>query len=398
MECTDKTHFFFTSESVTGGHPDKMCDLISDSILDACLEQDIHSKVACETCVKNSLCLVAGEISTKAKVSFEQIARETMKSIGYDNLNKGLDFKTATILLAIDQQSNEIAQAVHVNKEVEDIGAGDQGLMIGYATDETPELMPCTLMWAHKICKKLTELRESNTLTWLRPDAKSQVTVEYSEKPKGHIEIVGVHTVVISTQHAESVTNEEIKEQLIEHVVRKVIPAEYLNEKTRFIINPSGSFITGGPMSDAGLTGRKIIVDTYGGWGGHGGGAFSGKDPTKVDRSAAYAARWVAKSLVAAGFAKRVMIQVSYSIGIAHPLSIHIDSYGTAAHKLKDSDLVDIVNRNFDLRPGCIIRDLKLARPIYKKTAVFGHFGQEDPDFTWEQVKDLSHEKSHEKK
>ena len=393
MADASKDNFFFTSESVTGGHPDKLCDFISDSILDACLEQDKNSKVACESCVKNSLCLVAGEISTKAKISYEQIAREAMKSIGYDNLNKGLDHKTATILLAIDQQSPEIANAVHVNKAPEDVGAGDQGLMIGYATDETPELMPCTIIWAHKIVKKLTELRENNTLTWLRPDAKSQITVEYSEKEKGHIEIVGVHTVVISAQHSENVTNEEIKEQLTEQVIKKVIPEKYLNDKTRYIINPSGSFVVGGPMGDAGLTGRKIIVDTYGGWGGHGGGAFSGKDPTKVDRSGAYAARWVAKSLVANGFAKRIMVQISYSIGINYPLSIHIDSYGTAANGLKDSDLVTIVNNNFDLRPGCIIRDLKLDRPIYKKTAMFGHFGQEDPDFTWEAVKDLSKDK-----
>lgn len=393
MESTNNETFFFTSESVTGGHPDKLCDFISDSILDACLEQDKNSRVACESCVKNSLCLLAGEISTTAKISYEQIAREAMKTIGYDNLAKGLDFKTATILLAIDQQSPEIANAVHVNKNPEDFGAGDQGLMIGYASDETPELMPCTIVWAHKIVKKITELRENGSIAWLRPDAKSQVTVEYREKVKGHLEIVGVHTVVISAQHSENVTNEEIREVLKEQVIKKVIPEQYLTSDTKYIINPSGSFIVGGPMGDAGLTGRKIIVDTYGGWGGHGGGAFSGKDPTKVDRSAAYAARWVAKSLVANGFAKRIMVQVSYSIGLNYPLSIHIDAYGTATPGYSASDLVNIVIRNFDLRPGCIIRDLKLDRPIYKKTAVFGHFGQEDPDFTWETVKDLSHEK-----
>jgi len=381
-------HFLFTSESVTGGHPDKLCDYISDSVLDACLAQDPESKVACEAACKSNMFMVFGEISSKAQISYENIVRQAIKEVGYDSLEKGADYKNCTIVVHIEQQSPEIAEAVYINKKEEDVGAGDQGLMIGYACDETETLMPLSHYLALKLCEKLTELRKNNTLTWLRPDAKTQVTVEYKQEGRNLIPL-RVHTVLISTQHAPTITQEEIAAQVKEHVIKPVIPSKYLDEETRYFINPSGSFVTGGPCGDAGLTGRKIIVDTYGGWGGHGGGAFSGKDPTKVDRSAAYAARWVAKSLVANKLCKRAMVQIAYGIGMADPISVLIDSYGTAAEGLDDHELAQIVLKNFNLRPGAIIKELQLKRPIYKKLSAFGHFGREDPDFLWEKPKEL---------
>jgi S-adenosylmethionine synthetase len=387
-----RDHFLFTSEAVTNGHPDKLCDYISDSVLDACLEQDPESKVACESACKSNMIMVFGEITSNAKISYEQVVREAIKNVGYDSIEKGCDYKNCTVMVAIEQQSSEIAQSVHIDKKEEDFGAGDQGLMIGYACDETPELMPLSHHLALKICEKLNELRNKNTLNWLRPDAKSQVTVEYKKDGK-NIVPVRVHTVLVSTQHTPEISQEEIVKQVKEHIIQQVVPSKYLDENTIYHINPSGKFTVGGPLGDAGLTGRKIIVDTYGGWGGHGGGAFSGKDATKVDRSAAYAARWVAKSIVANGFSKRALVQIAYGIGIADPISIHIDSYGTVADGYTDHDLSQIVAKNFNLRPGAIIKDLGLKRPIFKKLSAFGHFGRNDPDFLWEQSKDLSHEK-----
>jgi S-adenosylmethionine synthetase len=385
-------HFLFTSESVNEGHPDKLSDQVSDAVLDACLSVDPDAKVACESCCKTNMVMAFGEITTSAQINYEQVVRDAIRNIGYDNADKGIDYASCNVIIALEQQSSEIAAAVHVNKAVEDIGAGDQGHMFGYATNETPELMPLTHSLATKIGYKLTEARKNSTLPWLRPDGKTQVTVEY-RKEGGRVIPLRVHTIVISTQHDPDVTNEEIRASLKEHVIKPVVPAHYLDENTIYLLNPSGSFIVGGPHGDAGLTGRKIIIDTYGGWGAHGGGAFSGKDPSKVDRSAAYAARWVAKSLVKTGLADRALVQISYAIGVAKPLSVFVDSYGTVKAGKTDRDLLGIVLRNFDLRPGCIIRDLNLKRPIYRKTASYGHFGrEEDPDFTWEAAKDLSHE------
>jgi S-adenosylmethionine synthetase len=378
--------FLFTSESVNEGHPDKLADIVSDSVLDACLEQDPESYVACETATKTNMVMIFGEITTKGKINYETVIRNAIKNVGYDNAEKGLDYKMCNVIVAIEQQSPDIAQGVHENRKAEDIGAGDQGIMFGYATDESEERMPLSHVWATKLGRTLTDVRKSGKLAWVRPDGKTQVTVVY-KKVNGAMVPQWVHTVLISTQHDDNMTNNHkaLREALIENVVNQVIPSKYITDNTQIIINPSGKFVIGGPYGDAGLTGRKIIVDTYGGWGAHGGGAFSGKDPSKVDRSAAYAARWVARSLVDAGLVKRCLVQVSYGIGLAHPLSVTVDSYGTG--KYSDADLTKVVNSNFDLRPGMIIKDLDLRRPFYSKTSCYGHFGRDDADFKWEQSK-----------
>jgi len=380
--------FLFTSESVNEGHPDKLADIVSDAVLDACFEQDPDSYVACETATKTNMVMIFGEITTKAKVNYEQVIRNAIKDVGYDDAEKGLDYKMCNVIVAIEAQSPDIAQGVHVNRKPEDIGAGDQGIMFGYATDECEERMPLSHVWASKLGKVLTDVRKNKTLPWVRPDGKTQVTVVYKNED-GAMVPQWVHTVLISTQHDDKMTNQHdlLREQLIENVVNRVIPSKYINEKTQIIINPSGKFVIGGPYGDAGLTGRKIIVDTYGGWGAHGGGAFSGKDPSKVDRSAAYAARWVARSLVDAALVRRCLVQVSYGIGLAHPLSVFVDSYGTGLYS--DADLTKIINHNFDLRPGMIIKELELRKPFYRKTSAYGHFGRAEPEFKWEHSKKL---------
>lgn len=377
----------FTSESVTEGHPDKICDQISDSILDAILAKDPNARVACETCTTTGMVMVMGEISTNCYVDIPKVVRNTIREIGYDRAKYGFDCDTCSVITSIDEQSADIAMGVDEALEsrngekydVEAVGAGDQGMMFGFATNETAEFMPLPIAMAHRLSRRLSEVRKNGTLSYLRPDGKTQVTVEYeNNKPKR------IYAIVISTQHGEEVTLEQIEKDMKEFVIKAVIPAELLDNETKYYINPTGRFVVGGPQGDSGLTGRKIIVDTYGGYGRHGGGAFSGKDPTKVDRSAAYAARWVAKNLVAAGVADKLEIQLAYAIGVAKPVSIEIDTFGTG--KVSEETLVDIVEKVFDLRPGAIIRDLDLRRPIYKQTAAYGHFGRTDVNLPWEQL------------
>ncbi|MCT4778948.1 MULTISPECIES: methionine adenosyltransferase [Exiguobacterium] len=387
---TNLNRRLFTSESVTEGHPDKICDQISDSILDAILAADPNARVAAETSVTTGLVLVAGEITTTTYVDIPKVVRETIREIGYTRAKYGFDADTCAVLTSIDEQSADIAlgvdQALEAregnmsDEEIDAIGAGDQGLMFGYATKETPELMPLPISLAHRLARRLAEVRKTGQLDYLRPDGKTQVTVEYNENN----EPVRVDTIVISTQHAEEVTLEQIQADLKEHVIAPVIPTEYIDEDTKFFINPTGRFVIGGPQGDAGLTGRKIIVDTYGGYARHGGGAFSGKDPTKVDRSAAYAARYVAKNLVASGLADKAEVQLAYAIGVAHPVSIAVDTFGTG--KLPEAQLVELIAENFDLRPAGIIKMLDLRRPIYRQTAAYGHFGRTDIELPWEQT------------
>ncbi len=379
----------FTSESVSEGHPDKMCDQISDAVLDACLEQDPRSRVACETAVKTGYVMLLGEITTNAVFNYDDLVRKVINEIGYDDSAKGFDGNSCGVLVAIAKQSGDIAMGVDkaleakdgsmTEAEVEAIGAGDQGMMFGFACNETPALMPLPIYLAHKLILRQSEIRKNGTLDWLRPDAKSQVTVEYAfGKPKR------VDTVLISTQHAPEISQEDIRKAVIEHIIDPILPKELVDSDLKIYVNPTGRFVIGGPMGDAGLTGRKIIVDTYGGMGRHGGGAFSGKDPTKVDRSAAYAARYVAKNVVAAGLAERVEVQVAYAIGVAHPLSVNVETFGTA--KIADDKIAALINEYFDLRPGAILRDLDLRRPIYRKTAAYGHFGRDDIELPWEKT------------
>lgn len=378
--------FLFTSEQVSDGHPDKMCDVVSDAILDAHLEQDPYAAVACETLIKNNHVVVAGEFRSGATINYDQVVRRALRGIGYDDEATGFNAETASVVLLVDAQSPEIAQAVHEQRKDEEIGAGDQGLMIGYATDECAEMLPLTLVYATKLISALREARLSGSIAWLRPDAKTQVTLEYRKLPNGHIEATRAHTILVSTQHARDISNEEINKTVREQIIDRVIPGSLIDEHTLFYINPSGAFTIGGPRGDCGVTGRKIIADTYGGWGGHGGGAFSGKDPTKVDRSGAYAARWIAKSLVHNGYCKRVVVQLSYGIGITHPTSVHVDSHGTVREGITDSDLVALVLANFDLRPGMLMRELDLRRPIYRDICLFNHF-MPKANATWETPK-----------
>lgn len=380
---------YFTSESVTEGHPDKICDQISDAVLDAYYEKDPYARVACETAVTTGMVLVIGEITSKYSVDIPKVVRQTILDIGYNDSKLGFDGNSCAVLVSIDEQSPDIAMGVDKaleakngqmnDSQIEAIGAGDQGMMFGFACNETPELMPMPVSLAHRLTRKLAEVRKNSTIAYLRPDGKSQVTVEYDgDKP------VRIDTVVISTQHEEGVSHEKVEQDVIEHVIRRVIPSGLIDNNTKFLINPTGRFVTGGPQGDSGLTGRKIIVDTYGGYARHGGGAFSGKDPTKVDRSAAYAARYVAKNLVAAGLASKLEIQLAYAIGVANPVSVSVDTFGTG--KIPEGKIIELVRKHFDLRPAAIIRDLELRRPIYRQTAAYGHFGRTDIDLPWERT------------
>ena len=381
----------FTSESVTEGHPDKICDQISDAILDEMIRQDKFSRVACETMTTTGVIMVVGEITTKAYVDIQETVRETVRQIGYDRAKYGFDCDTCAVLNAIDEQSSDIAMGVNDSLEdkegrgnakdsEEKLGAGDQGIMFGFACDETPELMPLPISLAHKLAFRLSQVRKEKILDYLRPDGKTQVTIEYDENQRP----VRVDTIVISTQHDENVSREQIQQDMIKYVVEPIVDAKLLDKDTKYLINPTGRFVIGGPHGDSGLTGRKIIVDTYGGYSRHGGGAFSGKDPTKVDRSAAYAARWIAKNVVAARLAKKCEIQLAYAIGVAQPVSILVETFGTGI--VSDEKISEAIAKTFDLRPGAIIKDLDLRRPIYRKTAAYGHFGREDEDFTWEKI------------
>lgn len=379
----------FTSESVTEGHPDKMCDQISDAVLDACLEQDPISRVACETSTKTGFVILLGEITTQANINYDELARSVIKGIGYDSSEKGFDAATCGVQVAIARQSGDIAMGVDkaleaktgemTEEEIEAIGAGDQGMMFGFACRETKTLMPMPIYLAHNLTRRLSEARKNEELTWLRPDGKSQVTVEYQYGKPARID-----TVLVSTQHAPEISHEDIREAVIEHIIKPVLPADMVDDKLKIFVNPTGRFVIGGPMGDAGTTGRKIIVDTYGGMGRHGGGAFSGKDPTKVDRSGAYAARWAAKNIVAAGLADRCEIQVAYAIGVAHPLSLSVETFDTG--RIPDDEIANLLSEHFDLRPGAIIRDLGLRRPMYQQVAAYGHFGRDDLDLPWERT------------
>jgi S-adenosylmethionine synthetase len=376
------SEYLFTSESVTEGHPDKLCDQVSDAVLDACIAEDKTSRVACETLTKTGFVMVAGEITTRARLDFPAIVRDVVKDIGYSDSSMGFDYKTCGVMVAVEQQSPDIAQGVdgHGVYTQNELGAGDQGMMFGYACDETPELMPMAIMLAHKLSKRLSDVRKSGKIDFFRPDGKSQVTIRYDENHR----VLGIDTIVVSTQHSESVAYDKLKEAVMEEVIKQVASAKLLGRDTKYFINPTGRFVVGGPMGDSGLTGRKIIVDTYGGAGRHGGGAFSGKDPSKVDRSACYYARYIAKNVVAAKLARRCEVQLAYAIGVAKPVSLLVDTFGTGV--VSNDKISAIVAELFDARPGALIQELDLRRPIFRKTSAYGHFGREDKDFTWERT------------